>query len=833
MNTIPSPTDNGGEEHGDSAPNSDESRCVSIPDVNGLSPHKAALAYADGGAYLLPVDPRKPKNPGSIVGLEWQIKSTRDVDVIKARWDCDRPPLIAVHTGRSGVVAFDFDVDGPIPDELSWLKTGRVQLSRPGEAGNERGIYVFASAETFVAGQFRLNDSTQVGEIRSGNSVFMVQPSTHAKASVGAEYKWVSHGPVPALPEVARNYLRKLSARAWSADGSVVADSAAVAAFKAETESANVRPRALDNLTASLSKKTAGTRDCLRNYLRIAANEARLNLYPYARASAELKAAAIASYALRARNGEVGAEFDSHIGGHDFARLEANGVGWTLSRSADDIRAEVNRKYGTNSNDTESVGHVNFRIESVGEQQKSNATTYADPADSIRSDLADFWGSSEHLQWLQQWARARCVSPTAMLGASLARVVSAIPPNVVLPPTVGSYASLNQNYALVGKSGRTKSTSISAMKDWLSVEPNYLPRKPGTTEGLRKCYAQIGRVIQPGTGVAGIPTKYEFVQQGKQWSVLAIVPEVDSLIAAKMRSASLMSELRSAWSGEDLAEDFAAEDKTIILRANRYRFAMILGVQPGRARPLFDEADGGTPQRFIWLPTIDPDMPDVAPDLPPKLDLPRWPGMFQQGIVDPDISVNKDLGNEADSSEFVTLGIPNSVSDLILQTMREINRGNSSVDPLDGHKNLVQLKLAAALMALDCRYDAVTQEDWDRAGAVMAVSDATRHSVQELHRSETERVNVSRGKLEGIRASVAEETKHSRDVNRVASQIVKKLTSEDGKLSRGLVRNSIAGRDKKFFDDAENSLIESGLIKKVDSENAGPKGHVLMLLGEV
>lgn len=457
-------------------------------------------------------------------------------------------------------------------------------------------------------------------------------------------------------------------------------------------------------------------------------------------------------------------------------------------------------------------------------------TAYADPADAISSALADFWVSSEHLQWLRQHAQARCVSPTAMLGAALARVVSAIPPNVVLPPTVGSYASLNQSFALVGESGRTKSTSIAAMRDWLTVAPNYLPRKPGTTEGLRKCYAkqQTVDILDP----SGQPTgKKRLEQIGSQWSVLAIVPEVDSLIAAKKRSASLMSELRSAWSGEDLAEDFADESKTIILRGNRYRFAMILGVQPGRARPLFDEADGGTPQRFIWLPTIDPDMPDVAPDLPAKLSLPRWPGMYQQNaVVDPDTALNKELANEADQDEFSVLDIPLSVQTQIRETIREINRGNAAVNPLDGHRNLVRLKLAAALMAMDFRYDAVTVDDWERAGAVMALSDATRQSVQELHKSEAVRENVQRGKMDGIRAAVAEDIKHSRDVTRVAGQIVKKLRNNDDTMPRSDLRKMFASRDRPYFDDAEQSLIETGQIKKSESENDGPSGHILTLI---
>lgn len=320
-----------------------------IPDVDGLSAYKSAMAYSEGNLYVLPVDPTDAKNPGSIVGKGWPSKSTRDADVIDARWNVDSPPSIAIHTGRSGVVAFDFDEDGPIPDELSWLKSGQYQLSRPGASGNERGIYLFASTETFVSGKLTLTDGTQVGEIRSGNSVFIAAPSVHAKAATGAEYVWKTHGPVPELPEVARRYLRQLGCDGIARDGGVVADSAAVTQLKADTSAAGKRPHALDNLTRDLARKDTGTRDCLRNYLRIAATEARAGFYPFERATAELEAAARASYNLRARDGEVGADFDSHIGAREFARLVANAVGGVLSRSEGDILAEANRKYGSDS----------------------------------------------------------------------------------------------------------------------------------------------------------------------------------------------------------------------------------------------------------------------------------------------------------------------------------------------------------------------------------------------------------------------------------------------------------------------------------------------------
>ena len=762
---------------------------LSIPDVTGMSPLLAALAYAHAGWFVLPVRPGT-KNPGSVVGARWQDQATRDPDRIR-RWWTENPKYgIAVDVGQSGAVVFDLDqltmaavVEAGRPDIAEALTSAAVVLgTRRPDVSEDRGHYVFAcEVDEFGCSA---GDFNKFGEVRCANGVIIVAPTEHPDADTkGGQYRQVRIGELSPLPDVLR--------AALAAPGKVA------------------EPLSIDEFEAWLdddvdgSEKACGIKGCKHSITGL-----------------------IAKFRTKVADGFSRYEtMTKDVGPWGFREAIA---GCYRKRAVFDALVEVYEEV--------KPGHRNELYRGLrwaaaqAERDPGNAHTdtgYADPADAIRCALAGLWDSSEHLHWLQQHARARLVPPTAMLGASLARVVSAIPPNVVLPGTIGSVASLNQNFALVGPSGSAKSTSISAMKDWLTVAPNYLHKRPGSTEGLRKCYASK-QMVPDDNG------KPKLVQVGKQWSVLAVVPEVDSLTAAGKRSASLMSELRQAWSGEDLAEDFAAEEKTIVLRGNRYRFAMILGVQPGRAKPLFNDADGGTPQRFIWLPTIDPDIPAITPDDPPRLDLPRWPGMYNQNtVVDPDTALNLELDNEADPSEYQILSIPDSVRQFMQDTMREIQRGNPDVDPLNGHKNLVQLKLAAALMALDCRYNAVTQDDWDRAGSVMAVSDATRLSIQELHRSEAERQNVSRGKMDGLRAAVAEDTKHDRDVSRVAANIVKKLKSNDGSMPRGQMRNKFAGRDKKYFDEAEQFLIESDRIKKSDSENAGPKGHVLVLIGQV
>ena len=48
-----------------------------------------------------------------------------------------------------------------------------------------------------------------------------------------------------------------------------------------------------------------------------------------------------------------------------------------------------------------------------------------------------FWNTRESLSAICQWSRARLVSPWAVLGCTLARVVTATPPAIALPTGAG------------------------------------------------------------------------------------------------------------------------------------------------------------------------------------------------------------------------------------------------------------------------------------------------------------------------------------------------------------------------------------------------------------
>lgn len=283
--------------------------------------------------------------------------------------------------------------------------------------------------------------------------------------------------------------------------------------------------------------------------------------------------------------------------------------------------ARMVRDYATDTRDYAGlVDGVQFHTESTAAQgvcPVSDATvlTYTDATGSPDSiTVADFWQSRQVLADLYQFAKSRRCGPWAMLGNVMLRAASAIPPDVVLPPVVGGQASLNLYVAFAGNSGDGKGAATVAADDWLNCDTTPYTAEAGSGEGMVKqfAYKQNQRGQPP-------------AQTNMRWSVLFDVREIDTLGAIGGRNSSTMLPiLRSAYSGEALGFSYADPTKAIKLCAHRYRFCMGVGVQPKNAGTLLHDSDGGTPQRYVWLPVLDPDMPDERPSAPPALTLRNW-----------------------------------------------------------------------------------------------------------------------------------------------------------------------------------------------------------------
>lgn len=406
-------------------------------------------------------------------------------------------------------------------------------------------------------------------------------------------------------------------------------------------------------------------------------------------------------------------------------------------------------------------------------------------------DDTDFWQARPVLAHIHTYARSRMTSPWAVLGVVLTRCVASVPPSVTLPPIVGSRASLNLYVALVGPSGAGKGAAERVAGECIDFGDPVNVVTIGSGEGIPHLFAYRDR---------------HKVVIRKAVSVLFSVPEVDNLTAlAQRQGATLLPQLRSAWSGEKLGFAYADPAKSLPIEADTYRLCLVLGVQPARAKGLLDDAGGGTPQRFAFLPSTDPEAPDELPETPEQWEW-DFPGPWPRVI----------LGRSED------MDVCQVARDTIVNNRRAQLRG--STDALDGHSLLTRLKVAAALALLDGQRG-VRESDWELASIVMAVSDETRGQVQSVLAAEGVAASEHAAKREARKAVVIDETRERAQLRRVAQGIKRRLT-DNGWQSLNSIRHAIAGRDRDLFEDALAALLEVGEVE-ASKDDAKPRYRVV------
>ncbi|MGO2111929.1 MAG: hypothetical protein ACTH31_09970 [Pseudoclavibacter sp.] len=398
-------------------------------------------------------------------------------------------------------------------------------------------------------------------------------------------------------------------------------------------------------------------------------------------------------------------------------------------------------------------------------------------------DVERLWRARPELAHLEQAARARLASPWAVLGATLVNVLSAVPPHIMLPPLVGGAASLNLFVAIVGGSGLGKGAAVSTAAAAFNIVSD-APRLPlGSGEGLAKAIAAKEGIETPDG--AKITTTVVHTP-----SVIFETSEVDQLAALGGRQgATLMPQLRSAWSGETLGASYADQAKAVIIPAHEYRIGLILGVQPRRAGALLDESDGGTPQRFLWLQAADPHARDgdswPQPHLVPRVE---WPALSAY------MQVPANVTKEIRANRIRVL--------------------NGSGETLNGHLMLTRLKVAAGLAILNGRTD-IELDDWDLAGMVIDHSNSTRafcvRAIRDIELEDAQRKGENRAHADHAAST---RTAKLSAVERIANNIAARL--EDGQTwTRGELARAQAGRDRAYVDESLGVLVREGRAVKL------------------
>jgi hypothetical protein len=414
---------------------------------------------------------------------------------------------------------------------------------------------------------------------------------------------------------------------------------------------------------------------------------------------------------------------------------------------------------------------------SVSSDPLANPQVEAQPAVD-ESELDAFWHARPELERMHHYALAKRASPWAALGVALTRIICAVPPRVTLPDIIGSRASLNLFIGLVGPSGGGKGAALAVGTDAVAhtLLDHIDTHTPGSGHGIAHAYAHR--------------EKGELVRDAD--TALFTIEEVDHLVGLSGQTGStLLAELRRVYMAEKLGHLFVDPAKRIPIDAHSYRAGLIVGIQPTRAGVLLDDADGGTPQRFVWLPTTYPH-PDIRPDAPEPW---RWqPPTFIHGPID----VCDTAVAEIDAAALA--------------------RSRGEGDPLDGHRLLCREKVAAALGFLH-GHAGITDDDWTLSNTIMRISDATRAGVVHDLALAAKARNRARGESEADRISIIDQRKEDLARARVAQWLLRKLRAAQGEWVRGLRsgRNGIDSARRELFDQVVLELEELGEIERRDT----------------
>jgi len=393
----------------------------------------------------------------------------------------------------------------------------------------------------------------------------------------------------------------------------------------------------------------------------------------------------------------------------------------------------------------------------------------------------DFWNARESLQLIYQAALSRMASPWSVLACCAARILCLIPPAITLPAIIGGPGSLNWFAAISAKSGGGKGAAMAVAAKLVDAE--IIVRGIGSGEGMIEAYRRSAK------------EEDDYIE-----SVLFSIDEIDSLGAMGGRSGqTTMAILRQGFSGEKLGYSYRGRQSETV-PAHTYRMTIVASVQPERAGVLFDDAGGGTPQRFMWFPGRDKRITAQPPDWPTNHGHERVLALIAR----------MDLGTG-------TIAVPT----IVPQTIRQARAASMSGDDnaLDSHALYCREKFAYALAYMDGRTE-INEDDWRLSGIAATVSDWCRAKAQEGYQSAKLRQSRERGSLRAVendeRDIVAQQT-YSTHIQRIVTTIMKALKNH-GPMTQGALNKRITSHDRPRLGAALASAVEHELIAEIDGK---------------
>lgn len=435
----------------------------------------------------------------------------------------------------------------------------------------------------------------------------------------------------------------------------------------------------------------------------------------------------------------------------------------------------------------------------AGEEQPYTDPTlaYIEKVEQIENG---FWTRRPALELIHDAAHAETAAPWAVLATVLMRILADIPHDVYLPGLGGPHStpgSLNAYAGIVSKPSGGKGTA-NKVAERLYPSGTIYAAGAGSGEGVGQLF---------GNTVTDKQTKTtEFVWHRR--SVLLEITEVDALTAMTRRDSSTIDAvLRQAFSGEGIMFSYAAVEKRLRMPAGEYRLTGVVHVQPGRAAGLFDGADGGTPQRFIWAAAADPRIGQHDPDYAGET--------LTDHVYPPHYWGHDHVIDVCDEA----------LQDVRAERIRRAQDWTFTDDPddpeagLGGHTMYARLKIAAALAALD-RREYVNPEDWELSGVVIDMSNMVRTQLTEAMDAGRLAAAEKRGQERGAEQIGAKATETELRTTRLQSAcdwIVKRIEDHpDGAVRYGDLAPAASKARRPFLRDALALLVDQEVIAPVE-----------------
>ncbi|MGY0605908.1 hypothetical protein [Corynebacterium amycolatum] len=383
----------------------------------------------------------------------------------------------------------------------------------------------------------------------------------------------------------------------------------------------------------------------------------------------------------------------------------------------------------------------------------------------------DVFDDSDKLCALRDYARAHHVSPIAFLLVTLTRIAAASHP-ITVDAGLGA-TPLNTFLVLVGDSGMGKDTVINKSANAYSMERTGFPQEPqerplGSGESLVSAF--VPPVVDKNDPAPKPNPRVLFTETE--------ISNAETLM--KRDGATLRANLLKLYSGSTVGN--ATKNSVDTVEGGTYSTGLIIGAQRGKVGALLDNPDDGLPHRFVWTELLDPNLPAQVPGHSPKLEVVQFP---KAGTV---------------------IQACNTARSRVSQNSRlRLEKGHTG--GLDSHLVLARIRLAASLAILGghAQEQGFTDDDWRRAGALVAYSKKVRESCNE--RLQTSAV---------VKQIEHEETEYATRRGRLHQLVYDKLRdSEQARVS------TITNPQRRWRNDAKDmiaELVDAKAIRYVDEQ---------------